>query len=62
MLEDDVEPWMCTATTCPVMVGNVLVYRDDNHLSDTFARWLAPIMGAQLDVVLEHPVGTLSSS
>ncbi len=57
----DVEPWMCTATTCPVMVGNVLIYRDDNHLSDTFARWLAPIMGAQLDVVLEHPVVALSS-
>jgi hypothetical protein len=51
----DVEPWMCTPSTCAVMVGNILVYRDDNHLTDTFARYLAPLMGAQLDLVMQRP-------
>ena len=50
----NVEPWMCTTTTCAVMVGNILVYRDDNHLTDTFARWLTPLMGARLDLVMQR--------
>jgi len=50
----NVEPWMCTPTTCAVMVGNILVYRDDNHLTDTFARWLTPLMGARLDLVMQR--------
>jgi len=30
------------------------VYRDDNHLTDTFARWLTPLMGARLDLVMQR--------
>jgi SGNH domain (fused to AT3 domains) len=39
----DPEPWLCTAKECPVIVGNVLVYRDDSHVSARFSRWLAPM-------------------
>jgi len=46
----DTEPWFCTATTCSVIVGNLLVYRDDNHITATYATWLTPAVGAQLDV------------
>jgi hypothetical protein len=38
----DVTPWFCTNTTCPAIVGNLLVYRDDNHITTTYAAWLAP--------------------
>ncbi|MGL5827148.1 MAG: SGNH hydrolase domain-containing protein [Nocardioides sp.] len=39
----DPESWLCTSQECPVIVGNLLVYRDDSHLSATFSRWLAPM-------------------
>jgi hypothetical protein len=46
---------LCTKSQCPVIVGNLLVYRDDNHLSKTFASWLAPIVGNELDRTMhEH--------
>ena len=31
----------CTATTCPPVIGHVVVYRDDNHLTNTFTRTLS---------------------
>jgi hypothetical protein len=50
-----VVPMLCTKSQCPVIVGNLLVYRDDNHLSKTFASWLAPIVGNELDRTMhEH--------
>jgi hypothetical protein len=36
--------WICSATTCPVIVGDTLVYRDDSHLSNTYATTLAPLL------------------
>jgi hypothetical protein len=29
----DVTRWLCTRSTCAVEVGNLLAYRDDNHLT-----------------------------
>ena len=34
--------WLCSPTECPVIVGDVLVYRDANHITATAATWLAP--------------------
>ncbi|CAN5425664.1 SGNH hydrolase domain-containing protein [soil metagenome] len=34
--------WTCTDTACPLIVGNVLMYRDDSHLTATAAEFLAP--------------------
>ncbi len=45
----DVWPWICTARTCPPIVGNLLVYRDDNHLTTPYVTWLAPALAAELD-------------
>ncbi|HLU29816.1 MAG TPA: acyltransferase family protein [Glycomyces sp.] len=41
-------PWICDTKRgkCPVVVGNLLVYRDDNHLSSRFAAELAPQLAA----------------
>ncbi len=42
----------CTATTCPAVVGGVVVHRDPTHVTGTFARTLAPYLGADLERAL----------
>ncbi|MBI4883832.1 MAG: acyltransferase [Actinobacteria bacterium] len=42
--------WMCTDSRCPVIVGNILMYRDDSHLTATAARFLSPYV----EVALVH--------
>ncbi|MBD7919106.1 acyltransferase [Cellulomonas sp. Sa3CUA2] len=44
----DLTDHMCTDTTCPPVVGNVLVYRDKGHITATFARTLADGLDEQL--------------
>lgn len=44
--------WLCTADGCPLVVRNALVYRDWSHVSDTYARLLAPYLGPALAAVL----------
>jgi peptidoglycan/LPS O-acetylase OafA/YrhL len=34
--------WMCADNACPAVVGNILLFRDQSHLSVEFSRWLAP--------------------
>ena len=48
----DLTPLFCTAQRCPVIVGNDLVYRDDNHLTIAYAKTLAPVIGALADQAL----------
>jgi hypothetical protein len=40
-----VEPanWMCTATKCPMIIDDILVYRDASHMSASYSRFLAPM-------------------
>jgi peptidoglycan/LPS O-acetylase OafA/YrhL len=45
----DLTDLFCTADRCPVIVGNTLVFRDDNHITTEYARLLAPVMGALAD-------------
>ena len=44
--------WMCTDTYCPVIVGNVLMYRDNSHITATASVFLAPYIDAALQSVL----------
>ena len=44
----DPTDWMCSAQRCPTVIGNVLVYRDASHITDSFSRALAPIMESTL--------------
>jgi hypothetical protein len=39
----------CAAARCPVVVGNHLVFRDDNHVSIDYAQFLAPALSALVD-------------
>jgi len=41
-------PWFCTATTCPVIVGDLLVYKDQHHITTAYSRLLAPLLSARL--------------
>ncbi|MFT3662328.1 MAG: acyltransferase family protein [Gordonia sp. (in: high G+C Gram-positive bacteria)] len=44
----DLTDAICPGTRCAPVVGGVLVYRDTNHLSGTYAATLAPRLGAEL--------------
>ncbi len=44
----DLTPWICPDDLCVGVIGNVAVYRDDNHLTRSYARTLAPSLGEQL--------------
>ena len=41
-----VKNWFCAETSCPTVVGNVLVYRDDNHMTVTYSSLIAPLLDA----------------
>jgi hypothetical protein len=45
----DLTDLFCAADRCPVIVGNTLVFRDDNHVTTEYAQLLAPVMGALAD-------------
>lgn len=49
----DFTDYYCDRKRCPAVVGNVLVYMDDNHPSATFNTTLAPIAVNQLKHALQ---------
>lgn len=44
----DFTDWLCPEGVCQAVIGNVAVFMDDNHISGTYARTLAPALAAQL--------------
>jgi hypothetical protein len=48
----DVSDLFCTATRCPLVVGDQLVFRDDNHVTTGYAGFLAPVLAAQIERAL----------
>jgi len=42
------QPWFCAGPTCGVMVDNIEMWRDDNHITETFSAYLGPAMAAQI--------------
>jgi peptidoglycan/LPS O-acetylase OafA/YrhL len=49
----DLNEFVCPAGTCSMVIGNVLVYRDEDHLSDTYARTLAPRLTEALAPIVD---------
>lgn len=45
----DITDLFCTSERCPMIVGNTLVFRDDNHVTTEYAQLLAPVLGALAD-------------
>ncbi|EFG76454.1 hypothetical protein HMPREF0591_3641, partial [Mycobacterium parascrofulaceum ATCC BAA-614] len=48
----DLTDLFCTPDRCPTIVGNTLVFRDDNHVTTEYAQLLAPVMCALADRAL----------
>ncbi len=48
----DLTELFCTADRCPVIVGNTLVYRDQDHVTFEYSQLLAPVVGALMDRAL----------
>ncbi len=47
----DPTPWVCQTDPCPVVIGRLLVFRDQHHLTATYARALAERLYARLPPV-----------
>jgi hypothetical protein len=43
---------ICAESRCPVERGGVVIFTDDNHLTASFSRSVAPAFGARLDAAL----------
>jgi peptidoglycan/LPS O-acetylase OafA/YrhL len=50
----DLTDLFCSPERCPVIVGNTLVFRDDNHVTTEYAQLLAPVIGAVADSALSE--------
>jgi hypothetical protein len=44
----DTTDWFCTDDTCPSIVGNILVLRDETHITAPMALYLQPLVDAAL--------------
>jgi peptidoglycan/LPS O-acetylase OafA/YrhL len=49
--------WICAGRTCPAVVGNLLVFRDQSHLSVEFSEWLTPMITSLLDELQPRHTG-----
>ena len=48
----DTTDWFCTPTTCPIVIGDLLVLRDETHLTPPMAEFLTPLLDAALAPLL----------
>ncbi|MGB3762010.1 MAG: hypothetical protein WA966_02230, partial [Ornithinimicrobium sp.] len=49
----DIRDSICPETECVPVIGNVLVYRQTSHITDTYARSLKPVLEAELVPAVE---------
>ncbi|HZK32172.1 MAG TPA: SGNH hydrolase domain-containing protein, partial [Corynebacterium sp.] len=48
----DTANWFCTAASCPPIIGNIPVYRDQNHISNAYSRSTRDLLWEHLGPVL----------
>ncbi|RUQ14620.1 acyltransferase [Corynebacterium genitalium] len=46
--EIDTAGWYCVDGLCPPQIGNVYIYRDQNHISNAYAESLTPVLWERL--------------
>ena len=51
----DVKPWFCATSSCPVIVDNLLVFRDNSHMTAQYASYLAPLISDEVNLALHVP-------
>jgi hypothetical protein len=44
----DMTEYFCNEATCPPVIGNVIVYIDDSHITSTYSRTLVPMLSRKL--------------
>ena len=49
----DLTDYFCDQTTCYPVIGNIIVYRDNNHITATYAKTLALPLKKHLEQALE---------
>jgi peptidoglycan/LPS O-acetylase OafA/YrhL len=50
----DLTDVFCDPSLCHAVIGGLIVYFDSHHMTATFSRTLAPIVGAKITAALEH--------
>ncbi|CAM4201202.1 acyltransferase family protein [Lacicoccus alkaliphilus] len=50
----DLTDKFCEDDVCKPIIGNVLVYRDDHHITKTYSETLAPFVGEEIEKALEY--------
>jgi peptidoglycan/LPS O-acetylase OafA/YrhL len=53
----DTTDWLCAETSCPMMIGDILLYRDSTHITTVASSWFRPLLEASLDGVLPAQAG-----
>ncbi|MGH3457890.1 acyltransferase family protein [Aeromicrobium sp.] len=48
----DMTRFYCDETTCPSVIGGVMVYKNNTHLTRTYVRTLAPYLGREIAAAL----------
>ncbi|TWH19131.1 acyltransferase family protein [Prauserella rugosa] len=49
----DFSDYFCEPDVCPPMIGNILVYMDNNHITKTYMKTLAPMVQRELSAILD---------
>ena len=47
------QAWFCEGAKCPPVIGRTLVYRDDSHMTQVYARLLVPLLRSTLNATFE---------
>ncbi|APT92298.1 acetyltransferase [Corynebacterium phocae] len=53
MIAVDTSDWFCDSTHCPVIVGNVFVYRDMHHISNAFSDSAMPLLRSYIQPFMD---------
>jgi hypothetical protein len=48
----DTSDWLCTDAACPMIIGDILLYRDATHITTVASEWFRPLLEASLAPVL----------
>lgn len=49
----DPTPWFCARRACPVIVDHVILYRDGAHMTPSWSRFIAPVLGNAIAPILQ---------
>lgn len=53
----DLTDWICPAEQCVPVIGDILLYRQGSHLTDTWVRSMTPIVQRELTPLVEDLTG-----